>query len=177
MFLKNYYKALAVVTSAKKVTYRAKDGKYYDVGVGDNCRGALQIGSSSNYQYIPSMYQPRTSYTAGGGVVFGDGTTPPTLDDYCLSGNLITAVTPSVSVTKTDDDDGVTLVGVYTLVNTGDTDVTVGEVALMCNLCNSNTTAEIKGFIERTVLDSPVTIPAGGVGQITYTIKLVYPTD
>ena len=31
-------------------------------------------------------------------------------------------------------------------------------------------------WVERTVLETPVTIPAGGVGQVTYTIRMNYPT-
>ena len=59
---------------------------------------------------------------------------------------------------------------VLTITNNNATDITIGEVGIVYQ--GSNTAA----LLERTVLDSPITIPAGGVSQITYTIRMNYPT-
>lgn len=107
-----------------------------------------------------------------GGVFFGDGDTPPTPDDYALSGNVITTATATAVVTKTVDANGVTITGTYTITNTGTENITIAEVGLFEGFSNSM----CDYMMERTVLDSPITIPAGGVGQVTYTIRMDYPT-
>lgn len=128
----------------------------------------------------PTLNLCQTSYTSLGGVVFGTGTTAPALDDYCLSGDLITTFAYTVaSFTVDADDTGVTITALYTLTNTGDDAFTIGEVGLIASTYdNSNyKSANYKCLLERTVLDTPVTIAAGGVGQVTYTLKMNYPTE
>lgn len=108
------------------------------------------------------------------GVAFGTGTTEPALDDYTLSGNIVSTLTPSSETTITHTADFSSLTCVYTLSNTGDADVTIAEVGLFSTpITNSGYRICL---LERTVLDEPVTIPAGGVGRVTYTIRMEYPT-
>lgn len=110
--------------------------------------------------------------TRYGGVLFGTGTTPPTLNDYTISGAAVKNLSVSVAYNETDDESAHTLEILYTITNAATVPVTIGEIAAFCGSGGS-----IKGaLLERTVLDSPVTIPAGGVGQITYTIRMNYPT-
>lgn len=111
------------------------------------------------------------------GVFLGDGTTPPTKNDYSLSGNVITTI--KTTITKTSDvyDDGVASSAVYTVTNTGSEAITISEICLF-GRCNYNTGTSVMSpfLLDRTLLDSPITIPAGGVGQVTYTIRMNYPT-
>lgn len=110
------------------------------------------------------------------GVMFGDGDTPATKDDIKLAGSLITTISSSVSITSSNDDTGSTCTGVFTVTNTGSAEITIREV-VMYGRCPRNTTGgAYPCVIERTVLDTPVTIPAGGIGQVTYTIRMNYPT-
>lgn len=60
---------------------------------------------------------------------------------------------------------------------TGDSAISIGEIGLIASSSNSYTTADYKALYERTVLDTPVTIEAGGVGIVNYSIKLQYPTE
>lgn len=156
MILKNFYKGLAVTaTNIKcKPTFIKPDGSSYN-----------SYSSYSNYiaHFIKLEYLSDLSY-----VKFGDGDVPATIDDYKLSGNTITGLTGSAVASYTPDDDGITFSAVWTLTNGNADSVTIKEVGL--------TTYTGGYFIDRTVLDTPVTIPAGGVGQITYTIRLNYPT-
>lgn len=107
--------------------------------------------------------------TIARGVLFGTGDTPPTLEDYTLAGDAISTINSSSSITtigSANDAEYAELSVTYTLTNTGTKDVTVKEVALVCFGC----------MMERTVLEAPITIPGGGVGQVTYTIRMNYPT-
>lgn len=189
MFTKNYYYALAMastwgypttthlpemknVNGSLPAAYRSELGKL---------RECNRIADNSDYSY-PTVYKVRTSYTGYGGVVFGTGTTPPTIDDYCLSGDLVTTLTATATVTLDYDEGGVTVTAVYTLTNTGADTVTIGEVGLIGCVATTNSsstsyqTESVKCLFERSVLDTPVEIPAGGFGQVTYTIRIDYPT-
>lgn len=129
--------------------------------------------STSNY-YSATMRVVRTSVGSYGGVIFGTGTAQPTIDDYKLSGNIISTIVASVSYTRTVTEDSTVFQCVYTLTNTGTEEITIGEIGL---IGGSGSYESNKMLVERTVLDSPVTIPAGGVGQVTYTITFNYPTE
>lgn len=105
------------------------------------------------------------------GVYFGTGNTAPTPDDYCFSGNALSSgLTASFAISGSSDSDGNAVTAVYTLVNNSSNDVTIGEIAMLAY--NNNNYF----IIERTALEAPITIPANGVGQVTYTIRIPYPT-
>ena len=107
---------------------------------------------------------------------FGDGNTHATIDDYCLSGNLLTNLGITDNTTRTVEDGGVTVQHVYTITNKNTEDITIREVGMVAGIPYGTSVSKHMALIERTVLDSPITIPAGGVGLITYTIRMNYPT-
>lgn len=168
MFTKNWYKGLF----GKMVTGSAVSAIATD-GTANAASYAYMTKSSTEKQTNCPLGCIQTSdITRYGGVAFGTGTTPPTLDDYCLSGDMIAGIVASCVFQENSDDSGCTLTMVYTIVNNNSSEITIGEVAAFCGSGGST-----KGFmLERTMLDSPVTIPAGGVGQVTYTIRMNYPT-
>ena len=135
----------------------------------------VYITNNNTSSNIPSMYYIQTATDSGGGVILGTGTTTPTLDDYCLSGDMITTFTYSKNVTVISDESGVTITALYTITNTGSSAFTIGELGLIAATFSSTITSN-KCLVERTVLDTPVTIPAGGVGQVEYTITFNLPT-
>jgi hypothetical protein len=108
------------------------------------------------------------------GTIIGTGTTPPALDDYCLSGTMITAFTSSSNISKGSDEQGDYLEALHTITNTGSEPFTIGEIGLVGRSSNA-TNASSRFLFERTVLDEPVTIPAGGVGQVTHKIRMIFP--
>lgn len=105
-----------------------------------------------------------------GGVAFGDGNTPVTVDDYQLSGNHLTAYTPSYDCKINEDLDEITWT--YTITNNGTTAFTIKEIGVFISASYNYYNA----LVLREVLDSPVTIEAGGVGQVTLKIKVNVPT-
>lgn len=136
----------------------------------------LEIGRAYDYPKCPSIYYLRDSYEKGGGVVLGTGTTQPTYEDYKLSGNLVSGYNYTKTVTIANEENRASITAAYTITNTTSSPFTIGEIGLVADiLTGGNNSSQYKCLLERTVLDSPVTIPAGGVGQITYTITIEYP--
>ena len=125
--------------------------------------------SAGNMGFQEQMTLMQTSYN-NKGVIFGDGDTPPTVDDYKLSGNVITGLTGSCTQTCEHDDEQRSVTSVWTLTNNNENDVTIRECAILVGF-------NYQTIIERSVLDTPVTIPAGGIGQVTYTVTFVFPTS
>ena len=110
------------------------------------------------------------------GVLFGTGDTPASLDDYKLAGDVIQNIAASIAETYSYSEAQPSLKAVYTITNNNAAAITIKEVALHV-LYNYTSNNSVRGcVIDRTVLDTPVTIPAGGVGQVEYTIKLNLPT-
>lgn len=179
MFTKNWYRALALFLGSNngefgaKTTYKMASGnsteytsRVFGVGFG-------ATGQTSSYTdgFGPSM---KFVTTSGNGVHFGTGTTEPIFDDYKLSGDVISASKFSYSavLSSESDDEGISYTAEYTISNTDSDSFTIGEIGLFTYATNN-----IGLFmVERTVLDEPVTIPAGGVGRVTYTIRMEYPT-
>ena len=106
------------------------------------------------------------------GVSFGIGTTPAAVSDYCLESILgdtqISVTVPSaVSFSRgnTYEEYSVT----FGVTNKTADAITISEVGL---IAAPQTAYPV--LVDRTVLDAPVTIPAGQSKQITYTIRFNY---
>lgn len=106
-----------------------------------------------------------------GGVCFGTGRKAITLDDYFLSGNLITSLsgTSVISYEHDTTNNLITVTGVYTVTNGSSDNAVVGEMGVIANIRSDYY------LIDRTLLDEPITIPPGEIAKITYTIKFAYP--
>lgn len=121
---------------------------------------------------------------AGGrcaGVLFGTGNTAPTIDDITLSGDPIDNTKISVKTTKQFNyaESYFEIGAVFTITNNGDSNITIGEIGIF-NYFHTlekqyGATYTYPYMIERTVLENPITIAPGGVGQVTYTIRTNYP--
>lgn len=171
MLTKNFYRGLSVGVAP----------------AGASCTGVDYSGSiktmynaGGNYDYI-HRFGSCSSFVKSGaseGVAFGTGDTAPTLDDYTLSGSFITTANASYTRIANFYDEGMTLTRTYTITNTGSADITIKEVAQFARIVSSSSTSSWCYYmVDRTLLDEPVTIPAGGVGQVTYTITMDYPTE
>lgn len=116
-------------------------------------------------------------------VFFGTGSTAPTIDDYRLAGDTVTGYTSSHTYKDEYAEDGTFAkrTATYTITNNNAEPVTIGEIGIF--ICAVWTTGYSSNkyiyttypyLLERTVLESPITIPAGGVGQVTYSITENY---
>lgn len=125
-------------------------------------------------QYWGSIYNCK--YYSG--VVFGNGTAPESIEDYTMSGELFTTYTHNLTENMVFDDNGAERVVVYTLTNTGSEPFTISEIGMIGYgyLSNQSNRAYESNFLwERTLLEVPITIAPGGIGQIAYTIRINYP--
>lgn len=160
MFLENYFLCLHSIHSGDSVAMRKCNDTTYTITT-NNAFNAIRLKNS--------LSSVSGDYNAAC-VVFGNGDTPPALGDYRLSGEIIRTISGSGMATVTNVDGVATYESLLTVVNTGEESVTIKEVGLTVMGIASV-------LIERTLLEEPITIPAGGVGQITYTIRMVYPTE
>ena len=124
----------------------------------------------------PAMLNPVSSYysTANYGVVFGSGTTPPTVNDYKLESTIsdtLTFTKPS-AVTLNETDDYWEMSATYGISTSSDK--TISEVGVFVTY-NGTTDISKSVMIDRTVLENPIVIPAGQSKQVTYTIRLNKP--
>lgn len=116
------------------------------------------------------------------GVCFGDGTTEPTVEDVCLSGVQHTSISKANTLItfnySTEDNGDFVLTAVYTITNTLANDITIAEVGLAAkgSYFYGGYNYHVPILVEHSLLEIPITIPAGGVGQVTYTIRMNYPT-
>ena len=112
------------------------------------------------------------------GVSFGTGTTPATASDYQLESTLnstqITVSNPSaVSYSRGDTYEEYSVT--FGITNKTAEAITISEVGLTAApYYSSSGTTSVYVLVDRTVLDTPVTIPAGQSKQITYTIRFNY---
>ena len=172
MFVNNWYTMLKSAAMYSDPTIVRPNGATATTSSYDNFQ-SIQIGyngTNANGQTRLANVLKDISATASlknGGVAFGNGTSEPSMDDYTLSGSLVTAFTASALMSKI----GNTITVTYTLTATAD--ITISEIGLFSLYYSGN---RHPFLVERTLLDEPVTIPAGGVGQVVYTITFNLPT-
>lgn len=199
MFLDNWYKAMLVFVKDERrsdpatVLVKAVDGT---TGQCAPCYGSnntyiftplslFNQNPNSSYGYNPSMFfisnnnavyygsgNSTTSYPSNWGVIIGDGDTPVTIDDYCLSGNQITDFTATTGVTVTQNGNKITGSINYTITNTGAASFTIKEIGATCFMSAYSYGIAKRVMIYRKVLDTPITIAPGDSGIINLTIEI-----
>lgn len=164
MLTDNWYKNFATIfaNGPKGIKCMAVDGTEVNCST-DKSAAAYLIPSNSTSLIVNSNMN-------GYGICFGDGNIAPTREDYFLSGNVITSLSRVSSVESAE------VIGntykyllTYTLKNTGSSDITISEVAWVVMFSKYE-------MVDRTLLDSPVTIPAGDIGVVVYTRSITIPS-
>lgn len=130
---------------------------------------------NSRGELIPTLlFQPSgvVFTTTSAGIVLGTGTTPPTIHDYRLESQITSGLTSQVSTLVDEDNNRIYKI---TLISTSEDPITIGEIGIMGGFYASERSGYNYALIERTVLDEPVTIPAGEIGIVEYTIRMQMP--
>lgn len=170
MFTRNWYNAIAAMTTGESISngFRGYTGSLRNCHYGQT----YTITNLRNSLITPTVDTAHQNF----GVRFGSGSTPATIDDIALESVITSGLTISASVgTQVVDDNGITMPWIYTITNSSAKDITIAEIGLW-GYINHGTSAMENALLERTVLDEPVTIPAGGIGMVTYSIRYKYPT-
>lgn len=168
MITNNAYNCYAAGAFRKTGKFNRYDGSEYSCYMGSGNASVFGLSSMGSWANNASSY----------GIQFGNGTTEPAPTDYNLSGTVLgTDLAVSVKRTREEDTDGVTHTAVLTITNNNAADVTISEVGLFQSgyYPYGNNSSETPMMVDRTLLDAPLTIPAGEVGQLTYTIRINFP--
>lgn len=172
MVLRNWYNMMKAYRAQRALTGAITDtsGNARDVYTRE------KDGLATSFALSPADGFTLNSFTSGGAysyIVVGSGTTPATVDDYKLESQITSGLTGTSAITVDEDNDATYTL---TLTNTSDADITIGEIGIFASCFVNNTSSGTDCVLmERTVLDAPITIPAGGIGVIDYAIKVGIP--
>ena len=159
MLTKNFYSYMRAALQNTAATFIKPDGTTQDIAL------------DQNKPPFTVMYSWASQVNADG-VSFGTGTTPAVASNYklesILSSAQISVATPStVSFSRFDAYDEYSVT--FGVTNKTAEAITISEVGL-----TTMPNAFYHALLDRTVLDTPVTIPANQSKQITYTIRFNY---
>lgn len=161
-----YGKSCVTVTGATNVLMSAVGQMaYIDIGrcMEGRCKALLTAKTSS--------------YANTNGLYFGSGTTPATKEDYTLE----SPITSGLSIVNGDFhiENGVSgqysISRDYVVTNTSENDITISEIGCFGGW-PLGTSEYHQVLWERTVLSSPITIPAGESKAVTYKITFNQPS-
>ena len=107
-----------------------------------------------------------SSVTACTGVILGDGSGTPSINDYKLFGNIITDFSASTSLSVSIAGDKILITTVYIITNTGSSPFTIKEMGLT-RASDGNTTATYV-LLLHDVLETPLTINPGETKTLCY---------
>ena len=102
------------------------------------------------------------------GLVIGDGNTPPTLDDYNLSDNIITDFSATTTISHSYAAGKLTIIATYNITNTGASAFTIREYGTRIRRKTSGNGA----MLLRSLLETPLTINPGETSVMTVKITI-----
>lgn len=105
-------------------------------------------------------------------VLFGNGTTPATVNDYKLESEITTGISVAYPSSATTEQTDNYILWTVTFGVKASVETTISEIGLFSKAYTAN--ESVTSLVDRTVLDAPITIPAGQSKQITYTIRFNY---
>lgn len=139
-----------------------------------------RFDSNSYFPYGVTYTVKYNSNQQSTGIYVGTGTTPPTENDYQIE-NVITtglsANTPTLNAAL-DADGNPYKRYIITFTNTTASDITITEVGYVQCLSAANTAGGFPSIfaytlLDRTLLDTPLTVPANGNAVLVYELKSI----
>ena len=175
MLTKQFQKVYRGAVTGESYQVRISNGNIVTVTYPDAIANNYHTIATRTMINIPALmkkdgFSTYFSTSSSGGVCFGTGTAAATEDDYTITQKVLNSGS-GLAVTMNVVQDGSTYTGTYTIVNSSSAAVTIAEVALFGTCPYSGSTA-YHYLVDRTLLEEPLTIPAGGVGKVVYTITI-----
>lgn len=176
MITRNFKNILATCMARSSGAYGALPIKGTTGNIGYTNPGS----NSTPFPYSVGVISLSLSKTSVG-ICVGSGNTSATENDYELDNQITSGLSGNTNVTKSVENGKLYLVLDVTLTNTSSGDITVKEIGYVqshqyvTSQGGSSTANNFPFLMERTVLDSPVTIPAGNFATIRY--KIGYSVD
>ena len=171
MLTKNYENILASVLESSTMTY----GHLPVIAVNGCVR--FLCGNFTDFPYTRAA--AATTNAAAAGISIGTGGTPATVNDFNLESTISSGVSLSVSTTEAgcEPPGAPFLAYSVTITNTGSEAITIREIGYKQNIKGApypggTTNNSTVCLLDRTVLDTPVTIQPGDAGVIRYTLKV-----
>lgn len=168
-----FYKADANLTSP--ITVQSLNNTTITLTTSSTTSSMQCVLGTSYGEVNTASYYPAYTSTVGYGLkinlICGSGTTEPALDDYCLESpftSLIPVGWSSAPIYENDVITGRTFS--KTLQNNTGDDITVSEIGIVGSNRTSSTAMNDSNtvLLERTVLDTPVTVANGETFTIQY---------
>lgn len=165
-------KGIIIATNGQTVLENKISGKNFFIG-------QPKVFRLMKYPAEANKFMTGTQYTSG--LIFGTGNDPVSKNDYKLSGEIVNIASSQIMVNEISNEftnEYKERTFEYTINNNTGAEITIGEVALCCYYSwgSSFTNGTFFNYLlERTPLEKPITIEAGGSGKITYSIKVYYP--
>lgn len=194
MFTKNFYIGAGLHLIADHSDYISKNG--YDLvneyaSICDLVTADGKKNLSTSISSVQFNFYPLDSYFTNAvtnllpdngtrGFAFGDGTGSPSFGDYTLFGNCVSGYSFSKTMEYKYDGVSSSIEVVFTITNNNSESITISEIGLFDfeqHKAGTSSWKHLLYMIEHTVLDSPITIGPGSVGQVVYTLKLNHPTQ
>jgi len=124
------------------------------------------FGVAPQLQYGYSYYT-----SAGSFISIGTDSTPPTANDYRLGSRITSGIEATSITTETTllSDKTIKTTWSFGVRNTGSAPLTIAEIGLFAGIA-STYDSSTKYLLDRTVFDTPTTIPAGDSATIVYSI-------
>lgn len=140
--------------------------------------GILKKNDGSDLDYsekvVSYIYAPTFTINTNVGssaVYLGNDNSPASVDDYWLKGELVTSINSNYVENRVNNSNEV----IYTITNTGSEAITISEMVLSVRYYTQDTSGSQNIIVDRTVLDAPLVIQPGSVGQLTYTLSATLP--
>ena len=160
MLTKNFYALMRIAIGKISSTVNSLE----------NTPSTVSFNSTNWFGILDNMnYYSTTGYQY---VRFGNGTTPATVNDYKLESMIDSGIKVANPSTVTTEQTDSYISWTVTFGVSASVETTISEIGLIAKAYRSN--GPMDTLVDRTVLDTPVTIPAGQSKQITYTIRFNY---
>lgn len=142
-----------------------------DMGIVDTSNSAITRIMMFNSGYLPYASK-NWSVKLNASMVFGAGSTEPSVTDYALDTDITSQLSlSSFSISVGSDTNGMTVLCSVSVQNNTNSSITIKEVGLLHKFVDDNL-YEHSCLLSRTILDTPVTIASGGVKLFTYSLVL-----
>ena len=180
MLLLNFYRLVgaSVLCSSPGVSVTYYNGKKAAITTDKNITTAALLYPAEKGSHFSPCIDRIAKKGSTSGVVFGTGDTPVAYEDYCLAGEIIdySSFNETHISTVTAITGGVRVETTFTLTNITESEITIREMGLVACTWQMTLADYNQTLVERTVLNTPVTIAPGSIAQITYAVEWIFPT-